>query len=132
MNNEIYEEFTHWLDDLLENADVPESACAWCFNLYEESIEDSVYAIQLIAADEFDENDDEWACSEVWSSEENIFCIELSDESEKDWKAALKIFSGMAEEYIRDGKFRNMLADSKAVGIGFVDGDLEILKNNER
>lgn len=131
MNNEIYEEFTHWLDDLLENADIPENASAWCFNLYEESVEDSVYAAQLIAADEFDENDDEWACSEVWSSEENIFCIELSDEPEKDWKSALKIFSGMAEEYIGEGKYADILA-SRPIGIGFVDGDLEILKNNER
>jgi len=130
MNNEIYEEFAHWLDDLLENATIPEYACAWGFNLYEESREDSVYAIQLIASDTFDEDDPDWACEECWSSEEDIFCIELSDEAEKDWKAALRIFSEMAADYFENGRYADILT-AKPVGIGFVDGDVEIITKGE-
>lgn len=50
----IYEEFAHWLDDLLENNEMPESTQAYCFNLYEESDEDHIYGVQLVAAGEFD------------------------------------------------------------------------------
>lgn len=129
---EIYSEFEKWLDDLLENNDMPENTVAYCFNLYEESIEDCVYGIQLIASDEFDPEDGEWACSEVWSSEEDVFCIDISDEDEKDWKRALKLFTEMAVQYLESGKYRNILLDSKGIGIGFVDGELDLIFKAEK
>lgn len=127
INSEIYTAFSAWLDDLLEKNEIPAETKAYCFNLYEESREDSVYGVQLIAADEFDEDDSDWACSELWSSGENIFCIELSDEKEKDWKAAESLIKGWAGEYIHSGKYGGMLRE-KPVGIGFVDGDLSLVK----
>ena len=80
----IYEEFAHWLDDLLENNEMPEETQAYCFNLYEESDEDHIYGVQLVAAGEFDPEDKEgeWACEEVWSSGENIFTVDTSDEDD--------------------------------------------------
>ena len=123
---DIYVEFVNWLDNLLENNDMPDETVSFCFNLYEESVEDSVYAIQLVACEAFDENDPDWACEECWSSEEDIFCVELSDEAEKDWKAAQKLITGWAEEYLGNGKYAGILT-SKPVGIGFVDGDVEII-----
>jgi hypothetical protein rflaF_18846 len=127
---EIYEEFALWLDDLLENNDMPEKTAAFCFNLYEESDEDCIYAIQLIAADRFDEEDNDWPCDEIWSSEEDIFCIDISDEEEKDWKGAQERFKEMAVHYLEVGKYRNVLIQAKAVGMGFVDGELEIISRN--
>ena len=123
---DIYSEFVNWLDNILENNDMPDETVSFCFNLYEESVEDSVYAVQLVACEAFDENDPDWACEECWSSEEDIFCVELSDEAEKDWKAAQNLIKGWAEEYLGNGKYANILT-SKPVGIGFVDGDLEII-----
>ena len=124
---EIYEEFAGWLDNLLENNEMPESTAAFCFNLYEESDEDCIYAVQLIAADRFDADDNDWPCDEVWSSEEDIFCIDISDESEKDWKGAMQRFKEMAVHYLEAGNYRNVLLQAKAVGMGFVDGELEII-----
>lgn len=129
INTEVYEHFAAWLDALLENNEMPENTKAFNFNLYEESIEDSVYAVQLVACDTFNENDSDWACEECWSSEEDIFCVELSDEEEKDWKAALSVIKGWTEEYLENGKYADILT-SKPIGIGFVDGDLEILNKN--
>ena len=123
---DIYVEFVNWLDNILENNDMPDETVSFCFNLYEESVEDSVYAVQLVACEAFDENDPDWACEECWSSEEDIFCVELSDETEKDWKAAQKLITGWAEEYLERGKYASILT-SKPVGIGFVDGDVEII-----
>lgn len=54
---EIYEEFARWLDALLKNNDMPANTAAFNFNLYEE--EDEAYGIQLIAADEFSDDDDD-------------------------------------------------------------------------
>ncbi|MBR2955278.1 MAG: hypothetical protein IKC21_03820 [Ruminococcus sp.] len=123
---DIYSEFVNWLDNILENNDMPDETVSFCFNLYEESVEDSVYAVQLVACEAFDENDPDWACEQCWSSEEDIFCVELSDEAEKDWKAAQKLITGWAEEYLERGKYASILT-SKPVGIGFVDGDVEII-----
>ncbi len=123
---DIYVEFVNWLDNILENNDMPDETVSFCFNLYEESVEDSVYAVQLVACEAFDEKDPDWACEECWSSEEDIFCVELSDESERDWKAAQNLIKGWAEEYLGNGKYADIL-NSKPVGIGFVDGDLEII-----
>ncbi len=130
MNIEIYQAFGQWLDDLLENNEMPGETKAFNFNLYEESIEESIYSIQLIAACCFDENDDEWACSEVWSSEENIFCVDTSDE-EKGWQTALELITSLVNEYLDRGKYSHILKASQAVGIGFVDGDLSILYRNK-
>lgn len=131
MNNEIYEEFIHWLDDLLENNEMPDETKAFCFNLYEESAEDSVYSVQLVACEKFDADDPDWACEECWSSEEDIFCIELSDETERDRKAAQQIFTGMASDYLAEGKYGKILTSKEAVGIGFVDGDIELVYRAE-
>lgn len=124
---DIYVEFVNWLDNILENNDMPDETVSFCFNLYEESVEDSVYAVQLVACEAFDENDPDWACEECWSSEEDIFCVELSDEEEKDWKAAQKLITGWVEAYLGNGKYADILT-SKPVGIGFVDGDVEIIR----
>ncbi len=120
--NEIYMEFEKWLDSQLEN-DMPAETKAFCFNLYEESIEDSVYSVQLVACNAFDENDSDWACEEVWSSEEDIFCIELSDEQDKDWKSAQKLIKSWVQEYMKNCD----VLSAKPVAIGFVDGELELI-----
>ena len=125
----IYEEFAHWLDDLLENNDMPEETKAFCFNLYEESDEDHIYGAQLIAAGEFDPDDKEgeWACEEVWSCGENIFTVDTSDEDDTGWNHALELFKEMAEEYMKNGKYSEILKGAKGAAIGFVDGELELL-----
>lgn len=125
---EIYIEFAKWLDKLLEENRMPENTAAFCFNLYEE--EDETYGIQLIASDEFDPDDGgDWACSEIWSSEENIFYIDHSDEKDADAERGMEFISSLICRYLGDGKCRNVLLAAKAVAAGFVDGELSILCN---
>ena len=125
----IYEEFAHWLDDILENNDMPEETKAFCFNLYEESEEDHIYAVQLVAACEFDPDDKEgeWACEEVWSCEENIFTVDTSDEDDTGREHAQELIKEMAEEYISNGRYKDILSGGRGAAIGFVDGNLEII-----
>ena len=125
----IYEEFVHWLDDILENNEMPAETKAFCFNLYEESDEDHIYGVQLVAAGEYDPEDKEgeWACDEVWSCEENIFTVETSDEEDTGWAHAQELIKEMIEEYLKNGKYAGILNGSNAVAVGFVDGDLEVI-----
>lgn len=123
---EIYIEFSKWLDKLLEENKMPEDMAAFCFNLYEE--EDETYGVQLIASDEFDPDDGgDWACSEIWSSEEDIFYIDHSDEKGADAERGLEFISGLITGYLENGKHRNILLGAKAVAAGFVDGELRLL-----
>ena len=124
---EIYEEFEKWLNDLLEQNTIPDDTKAFNFNLYEESEEDSIYGVQLIAADRFDENDPDWPCDEVWSSEEDIFTVDTSDEDDTGWKHAQELFEKMLNEYLENGRYGSILKGREAVGIGFVDGELALL-----
>ena len=131
---EIYEEFEKWLDDILENSDIPENTAAFCFNLYEESAEEHLYSIQPAAAGDYDPDDKEgnWACDELWSSEENVFTVDTSDEESTEKDHAFELFKEMCEEYLENGKYKNILLDSQAVAIGFVDGELSLVFKAEK
>ncbi|MBR4022670.1 MAG: hypothetical protein IKI94_08805 [Ruminococcus sp.] len=120
----MYIEFEKWLSKLLEN-DMPDNTAAYNFNIYEE--EDETYGVQLIASDEFSEDDDDWACSEIWSSEEEIFYIDHSDEKDADRERGLEFISQLICDYLEKGEKADKLKAVKAVGAGFVDGDLKIL-----
>lgn len=126
MNNyeEIYRGFAEWLDSLLKKNDMPADTKAFNFNLYEE--EDEVYSVQIIASDRFDPADDEWACCEIWSSEEDIFFVEVSDEDDKSRETFQKFVTDMISGYIRRGAYGDILG-SFPVGIGFVDGDIDVI-----
>lgn len=127
-NTEIYIKFENWLDNLLENNDMPADTKAFNFNLYEESEGEYVYGVQIIASDRFDIDDDgDWACYEVWSSEENIFCVSAADEDDKSGQAFQKFISGIVVDYLENGKYKNILLNSKGIGIGFVDGEIDII-----
>jgi len=127
-NSEIYSSFADWLDNLLENNNMPENTQAFNFNLYEEAEGDCVYGVQIIASDRFDADDDgDWACYEIWSSEEDIFCVSASDEDDKSWQAFQKFITEIICDYLENGKYKNVLLNSQGIGVGFVDGEIDII-----
>lgn len=136
MDNEIYNAFSEWLDSLLEN-DMPDNTKAYNFNIYDELDEDGndarTYGIQLIASDEFDENDGgEWACSEIYSSQEDIFYIDHSDEDNIDSESGLEFICDLIREYLDNGEYSDKFLKVQAVGAGFVDGDIKIIFNKNK
>ncbi|MDE6832820.1 MAG: hypothetical protein K2J39_01020 [Ruminococcus sp.] len=120
-HEEIYQSFAEWLDSLLEKNDIPADTKAFNFNIYDE--EGDVYSVQLIASDRFDASDDEWACYEIWSSEEDLFFVDASDEDDKSGETFEKFATDMISGYIT----QNDVLKRVPVGIGFVDGDLNII-----
>jgi len=115
--------FNEWLNDILKN-DLPKGIIAINFNLYEDS--NNKWSIELIGSSVFDENNDDWACNEVFTTRDNPFILV----KESDWKAIEIIFKNLVEEYLKYGKYANKLKKYTAIGIGFVDGDLSILYKN--
>ncbi len=118
-----YTLLSNWLDTILEQ-DLPKRIIAFNFNLYEGS--KGTYDIQLIGSDEFDENNSDWACTDYYTTCENICYIKREKEIEH-WEQGLTYMKKLVMQYLSEGEKAHVLKNSSAVGIGFVDGDLEII-----
>lgn len=122
MNEIIISGFNQWLEGLL-SANLPNNIVAFNFNLYEGQDE---FHIQLIGADNYDENDEEWACDEVYTSGEDIYVLEFKD-SENNWQAGLEEAKILINNFLSTNDKSVKLKAAKAVAVGFVDGNLEVL-----
>ena len=122
----VKREFFSWADRVL-SGDLPESTCAFHFNLYEGV--DSVH-VQLIGADSFTPGDvpetDYSPGAETFSTGEEIFEIPFSVAG-VDWRQWLESSIALVQAYIASGRKASVLKSSKGVGIGFVDGDMHVL-----
>ena len=118
-----YKLFSNWLDKVLEQ-ELPKETVAFNFNLYEGS--GGTYDIQLIGSDEFDENDEEWVCTNFFTTEEDVCYIRRTKDI-ANWEQGLIYITKLAEQYLIKGKNANILKSVSAIGIGFVDGDIDII-----
>lgn len=118
-------EFFSWLDDILTQ-EFPQETVAICFNLYEE--EENKWSVELIGTDDFDEEDDDWACDEIVDFRDNLFHFEMIT----DWENVWDIVNKLILEYMDNGTEAEQLLQYEAVATGFTDGDLQILYQKER
>lgn len=116
----MYKKFEKWMNSLLAEH-TGEGIVAYNFNIYEGE-EEGDYDLQLIGASMYDAEDDDWACSEVYSSGEDIFSYEAED-----WEAGLDVCIDLVKQYLEQGKYADVLKKGKVVTTGFVDGDLELI-----
>jgi hypothetical protein len=123
ISNKNFEIFSEWLNKILDIG-LPDSIIALNFNLYEGA--EQTYDIQLIGSDEFDENDSDWACNEIFTTGENLCYISRTNDI-ANWENGFVAIKEIINEYLTKGKYANYLKNFKAIGAGFVDGDLEIL-----
>jgi hypothetical protein len=115
--------FSNWLNQVLEK-NIPKGIKAFNFNLFEG--EEETYDIQLIGSDEFDEDDFDWACTEYFTSGE-LFCYIKRTEEIENWKQGLNYITMLVQRYLDEGEDAQILKNASAIGIGFVDGDIDIL-----
>ena len=118
MHNKVSE----WIDDVL-SASVTDEVVAFCFNLYEN--DEYYWSMELIGAGRFDPDDQDWACDEVtdFNSRESLFTFQ----AECEWDEALQTMIDILKKYMNDGKYADLLKSREGVGVGFVDGDIEII-----
>ncbi|MEM9186432.1 MAG: hypothetical protein AAGB00_08055 [Planctomycetota bacterium] len=119
-------DFTEWLAEGLAQP-IPKSVCAFAFNLFEPAGESGVrFGIELVGASSSDKDDPDWACEEVWAPANRRLSIP-EQYSGSDWQACLKKMKSLVQELLEvDTQVAQRLKRYSGVGIGFVDGDLEI------
>lgn len=113
-------EFFNWLDEILSKK-LPDNIKAINFNLYEDV--NNKWSIELVGTSTFDENNSDWACSEIYTTRETPYILV----KKSDWKTIEKIFTSFLKNYLDTGKHSKVLKKYCGIGIGFVDGDLSII-----
>ena len=114
------------IEQLVENAfksDIPDNTAAFSFNIYEDA--DDMWSVELIAAASFDADDEDWACDEIsdlGTREEPVSWHEKTD-----WESVLSAVVTAVKEYLDKGKYSEKMKEYKGVGVGFVDGDIELV-----
>ena len=72
-------------------------------------------------------DDDDWACEPIYNSDE-VFTWKQDDE----WDEVLEDMIQILLKYMNEGKYADQLKENyKAIAVGFVDGDLELLYEQE-
>ena len=127
----IYIAFETWLDNKLSKK-LKDDIVAFNFNLYEcVGIENDnkTYGIELVGCNTFDEHDEDWTCDDVWSTRDGrwlSFYIQRTKDIE-DWQQGLVFITALCKKYLNEGKYAHKIKASKAVGVGFVGGNIEII-----
>ena len=118
----MYDEIANWLDEILSQ-EMPSEIAAFHFNLYED--DDNEWSMELVGTKDFDLEDEDWACDEItdFDTRETPF----SWEQDADWEKIFDEIITVLSEYLKKGTYANILKAYKGVGVGFVDGDIEIL-----
>lgn len=115
-----YSKFELWLDGALSR-DITHDVVAFCFNLYQNS--NSYWTIELIGANSFDANNNDWACDEVFSTRD----YPLTWHQDAKWSKISPLVQRYIKRYMKQGKNKQTLMGRKAIAVGFVDGDLVLL-----
>jgi len=122
MHDPLYQALADWIDAVLV-AQLPDGIAAFHFNLYE-GIE---FELQLIGAPTYLADDDDWACDDIFMSDDPRFELPRSVVGET-WERGLAAANDLLARYMssdRAGAVR--LRQSQAVSVGFVDGDLQLV-----
>ncbi len=123
--DKLYSEFSKWLDEVLSEG-IPAETAAAQLCLYEESIGEHTWAIQFTCSDCFDPEDSDWACYEVFTTGEELF---IWDDDEK-WEDAQRTAEELMKKYLDSGRYSLTLKALHGIGVGFADGDLELVYQN--
>lgn len=122
----MYNRVQDWLDEVLKQ-DIPNEVAGFCFNLYEDG--DCDWSMELVGTESFDEDDEDWACGEI--TDFGTRTKPLMWKSESEWEHVLEDSIFALKTYLENGKYAEVLRGRSGVGVGFVDGNIEIVyKNN--
>ncbi len=119
--------FDDWLRDALVTPK-PDEVKGYSFNLYElDPSKEAQFGVELIGTGSFDLEDTDWACDEVWEPKQRLLVIPLQF-SGKEWEGCLaKIRNLVVSQLESNSRAATVLKQANGIGIGFVDGDLDVL-----
>lgn len=122
----MFDEISAWLDDVLEDiseTDILNEIIAFGFNLYDNGGDN--WSMELIGTSEFDADDEDWLCNEVtdFGTRNNPF----QWYKKAKWEEILNDVICLLKRYLESGKYADVLKAKFGIGVGFVDGNVEIL-----
>ena len=118
----MYSEVESWIDNVL-NTEIPEDTKGFIFNLYDDG--DDNWSMEIVATSRFDESDPDWGCDEIddFGTRDEPF----SWEEPAGWEEIQDKCCEIIAQQLSDGEYASVLKRADGVGVGFVDGDLEIV-----
>lgn len=122
----MFNKVSNWLDNIF-NQDIPEDVVAFCFNLYDDG--NCNWSMELVGTERFDKDDMDWPCDEItdFGTREGL----LVWYKEVQWEEVLEEIISVLKKYLEKGKYAEVLKYRDGVGVGFVDGDVEIVYTNK-
>lgn len=120
--NDMFKQISDWIDNTLINNSM-DNIVAIVFNLYDDG--NNTWSLEMVGTSEFDIDDSDWACNEVsdFGTRDNPFVWN----AESSWEDILQNVSTILKKYLEEGKNADRLKMFEGIGVGFVDGDIEIL-----
>lgn len=118
----MFQIISDWLDNV-PLQEIPAEVAAFGFNLYEDA--DDYWSVELVGTDRFDPEDEDWMCFEVTDFGTRESCCTWHEAAT--WMEIQKEVIAVLTEYLERGKYADVLKSKTAVGVGFVDGDVEII-----
>lgn len=86
-----------------------------------------MWSMELVGTGRFDANDSDWSCDEITDFGTRVGLLSWNKEAK--WDGILKEMISVVTQYLETGKYAEVLKSKAGVGIGFVDGDIELLYN---
>ncbi|TQK11052.1 hypothetical protein [Herbaspirillum sp. SJZ107] len=118
-------DFKAWLIGSASTA-VPASVRAFSFNLCELDDDGSPFGVELIGSSEFDIEDLDWACDEVWAAAPRMLEIPVAFSSHS-WELCLARVKQLVVAAIDEDDAGEVFKTREGVAVGFVDGDLDLV-----
>lgn len=123
----MYYRISEWIDSVMKNG-MPKEVISVCFNLYDDI--DNTWSLEMVGCSSFDEDDSDWACDEVTDFGTRNNPLRWIQDS--DWSEIQLMISDMVSRYLKEGTYKKLFNNLDGVAVGFVDGDLELLKRNSK
>lgn len=117
---EFQNTFATWLEACFHSS-IPDEVVAYTFNLAEP------WFIEVVGCERYDADDPDWACDEVFRPDQGTLKLPIAIFGD-DWKTVLERSIEMLNRFLDgDTNASRILKASRAVAIGFVDGDSHLI-----
>lgn len=114
-------ELNNWLNSILKNEKPDNTIEAFYIGIFESG---DGYMLYLTGSEYFDDNDDDWACNQDFIPQ-NRYCILPNEYSNYQWEKILSLVITEVKDFMQTPEYQNsFLNNSKAIAVGFDDGDL--------
>jgi len=124
--NDFEPQFCAWLERVCKKEKPPSSVIAYNIGLFEST---DGYSAYLIGADDFSEDESDWACDETFTPKERYFSLPSKEFKGTEWQTVVKTVSRAAKTFLTTPAAKSsFLKKAKAITVGFDDGDLVRVK----